>query len=229
MITNGIIQARMSSTRLPGKALKKLKGKTIIEWIFIRLKKCKSLNNIILATTVHKEDDSLCKLGDKYNIPVVRGNKNNVLSRYVRVIEKFPSDAVVRITGDNPLTDIKTIDNITSYFYTNNLDYCYAAKIPYGSGADIFRSNELLNISKRAITPRHKEHINTYYLDFHLSYTISSFITEGINRSDVRVTLDLEKDYIRLIQLFDLIHKPDDCGIEEIIYAYDRLSDFYKY
>ncbi len=226
----GVIQCRMSSVRLPGKAIKILRHRTVLEWVILRSLRASLIDQLVLATTNHLEDDVLAKLGAQYSLPIIRGSKDNLLYRYADVMKRFPADAVVRITGDNPLTSPETIDKIISYFFANTIDYCYAAQLPYGSGVDIFHAKELFKITQLTKDSRHLEHINTYFLDNHLFYRISSLQPDKeYRRPDVRLTLDTTEDYERLQILFQILKNPLECNLVEIIEAYDRLPESQKY
>ncbi len=222
----GVIQCRMSSIRLPGKAIKILRHRSVLEWVILRCLRASLIDQIVLATTNHSEDDALAKLGAQYNLPIIRGSKDNLLERYTNVMEQFPADAVVRITGDNPLTSPEIIDKLISYFFANNLDYCYAAQVPYGSGVDIFHAKELFKTNSLSTDSRHMEHINTYFLDNYLYYRISSLPPDkGYERPDVRVTLDTSEDYERLQAMFQVLKNPVECDLKEMIEAYDGLPE----
>lgn len=214
----------MSSTRLPGKALLQIGDKTVLEWVIQRCQRSNNLEEIILATTEEKDDDPVAAIGEEFNIPVIRGNKENVLQRYIDVISQYPSEGVIRVTADNPLTDATIIDQVVEHFHTNMLDYCYAAKIPYGTGVDVFRSRILHEAINGTSQSRHLEHINTYFLDNHLYYQIGSVsVSSELWRPDVRVTLDTKQDYYCLQKIFKAIENPLTCHLAEIIEAYDAL------
>jgi spore coat polysaccharide biosynthesis protein SpsF len=206
-----------------------LRNRPALEWVILRALRSSSLEKVVLATTVNPEDDVIAGLGERFDLSVIRGSLENVLNRYADAISKFPSEAVVRITGDNPLIDPDIIDNVVDYFFENALDYCYAAQIPYGAGVDVFRSSELVFLAKEVNDPRYREHINTYYIDNHLKYRLGSLPPGKYHkRPDVRVTLDNSKDLERLRGLFQLIENPIQCGLIEIISAYDKLPESLK-
>ena len=109
-----IVQARMKSTRLPGKVLLPLddKGKTSIEYIYKRLKNSKYIDQIIIGTSKDKSDDSIEIKCKSLNIPFYRGSLENVLSRYWEIANKLNPELIVRITGDCPLIDHKIVDKV---------------------------------------------------------------------------------------------------------------------
>ena len=115
----GIIQARMGSSRLPGKTLMKIQGKPMLEHVIDRLKKCKTIDRIVVATTKGKDDKKIINLLKKLNIEYYAGSSKNVLKRFYDSSLKFKGDIIVRITADDPFKDPKIIDSIVK-FYINH-------------------------------------------------------------------------------------------------------------
>ena len=111
-----IIQARMGSTRFPGKVLKTLDGVPILEYLVKRLKKSKDLDEILIATTTKKEDQIIVSLGEKLGVKVYRGSENDVLSRFYYASLKLKSENIIRITGDCPFSDPEIVSQVISLF-----------------------------------------------------------------------------------------------------------------
>ncbi len=230
MKTIGIIQCRMSSSRLPGKAIKTLSGTTVLEWVIKRVKRAKKLDTLLIATTDHSEDNIIEQTGNKSGIPVIRGARDNVLKRYVDAMKVFHSDAVVRITADNPLTDPETMDKLIDFFSEKDLDYSYTKDIPYGAGVDVFKCSKLLEMTGMVKEMRHKEHINTFFLDHPGSFKLGFMdLPEEFRRPDVFVTLDTQEDLDRLQNMFSMMSDPLTGGLQEIIKTYDSLPAGMKY
>ncbi len=150
-----IIEARMSSSRLEGKVLKKIENKEILKHIIDRIKKSKKLDNIIVATTKNKKDDKIIALLKKYQISFFRGSSKNVLDRIIKCAEKYNVKYIVRVTADNPLTDYKLIDNLISHFnkhpyldfLTNNhFGDPKKRKIAYGLDLSLFSLSSLKKV-----------------------------------------------------------------------------------
>ena len=123
MKTTIIIQARMASSRFPGKILKKIRNNTIIELIVKRLKKAKLVNDIVVATSNIKENKPLINFLKKKKIKFFCGSENDVLSRFYSAAKKNKSKIIIRITGDCPLADPNIVDEFISEFKKNNYDY----------------------------------------------------------------------------------------------------------
>ena len=119
-----IVQARKKSIRLPSKVLKKIKSKSILEIILLRLKKSKKIDQIILATSNPKENHELTSISKKLNIQTFFGSEKNVLDRYYNCSKKYKADIIVRVTGDCPIIDYKIIDKmLESFLKEKNLNY----------------------------------------------------------------------------------------------------------
>ena len=229
MDTLGIIQCRTSSLRLPGKAAEDMSGRPVIEWVIGRAKRAGKLDKLIVATSEAAADDWLEETARRAGLDVIRGSLDDVLSRYVAALERFPARAVVRITGDNPLTDPGLIDDLVDHFISERPDYAYVARAPYGATADIFDSDKLVEIAKTASSPRQREHINAAFWDNYLAYRITSLTpAAALRRPDVRITLDDKDDLARLGEIFKRLEDPLSAGLEEIIGVYDGLPDAYK-
>lgn len=132
-----IIQARLGSTRLPNKVMKEVNGKPLIEILLSRLSKSKSINQIVIATSINKENDLLQKFVEKLGYKVYRGSEQNVLERYYLAAKETGADVVIRITGDCPLIDPKVVDEVVSEFLKGGVDYCSNINPPtYPDGLD---------------------------------------------------------------------------------------------
>ena len=117
-----IVQARKNSIRLPYKVLIKIKNKSILEILLLRLKKSKGINQIILATSNKNENKELAKIAKKINTKIFYGSENNVLDRYYKCSKKYNGEIIVRVTGDCPLVDARLVDKMISFFEKNKYD-----------------------------------------------------------------------------------------------------------
>jgi len=187
------------------------------------------LDNLVLATTKYSEDDVIAELGNKFGLSVIRGERDDVLGRFIDAIERYPSEIAVRITADNPLTDPTIMDRQIEFFIQQGCDYSFTEDIPYGAGVDMFNTARLLEISKSTSDPRCREHINAYFLDNSSSFKVAILRLEAeVRRPDIRVTMDTNKDYERLKEIFQFLGDPLTSGLPEIINAYDHLPDELK-
>jgi len=132
-----IVQARMRSTRLPGKVLKEVNGKSLIEILLQRLSRSEKIDKIILATAENKENDILSETVEKLGFDVFRGSEDDVLDRYYQAARHYSPEVVVRITGDCPLIDSQLVDEVIGLYGENNVDYASNIKPPtYPDGLD---------------------------------------------------------------------------------------------
>jgi len=160
-----ILQARKGSTRLPGKVLADLAGRPMLAFLVERLKRCSSVDRIILATTDLTEDDALAELGDYLGLTVVRGSKQDVLSRFVLAQEQTDARVLVRITGDCPLVDPGLLEEMIHEFRSQDIDYFSNSVTPtYPDGLDVevFNRNALLLAQAECHDMDEREHVTPW-------------------------------------------------------------------
>ncbi len=207
METIAIVQARMGSTRFPGKVLKEVCNLPVIQILFERLNQSKKINKIILATTTNKEDDLLEKLIKKIGFDVFRGSEKDVLSRYYQVAKIYNAKNIVRITGDCPFVDPNIVDEVINLFYKSNSDYCSNVNpptFPDGLDVEIFNIGVLEKAYLNAINPKHREHVTTYMIKDQ-SLQKSNFYHPK-DHSEKRWTLDYEEDFEIINNIFNYFH-----------------------
>ncbi len=161
-----IIQARMGSTRLPGKVLTPLAGKPILWHVVHRLRKCTTLTAIAVATSTRALDDPIERFALKENIPVVRGPEDNVLARFKMAADRLDADIIVRVTGDAPLVDPRTIDQLVEKLIETDADYCIGEPgvETIHEGFSPFTRRALDKLVREAgDDPSAKEHITAYF------------------------------------------------------------------
>ena len=149
-----IVQARMGSTRLPGKVMKKIVGIPSIEIILKRLKKSKEAEKVIVATYKNEENEVLIKHLKKIKADYFCGNENDVLNRFYKAAKKYKAKIIVRITGDCPLVDVEIVDEFIRKFKKEKPDYlsnCDPWTYPDGLDVEVF-SNELLKKAEKKAT-----------------------------------------------------------------------------
>jgi len=230
MKIGAIIQARTSSTRLPGKVLKELSyasGITCLEQVIRRLKKSKKLNEIIIATTKDVEDDQIINIAKKEDVKYFRGSKENVLSRYYFAAKENDIDLIVRITSDCPcidaaITDLTIDDHINKMadYTTNSLVRTY----PHGLDVEVFNFNALEKSYKNATKDYEKEHVTPYINRNPKIFKINEIkAPQELYAPDIRITLDTEEDYALLCAVFDYLYPKN-----KYFNAYDIVNLFNK-
>lgn len=211
-----IIQARMNSTRFPGKVLKKINGLTVLELVINRLEKSKNINNIIVATTVSDYDNEIVNLVSSLGVKVFRGDEVNVLERYYLAASRFGSQNIIRITSDCPLIDSSLVDLFINTFQkelVNNQSIDYLSNkiiptYPIGQDIEIFSYGTLEKTYKSAKARYQLEHVTPYIYENSNEFNIYSMINE-VDLSKERMTLDTKEDldYIETIySYFDDIY-----------------------
>ncbi len=208
-----IIQARFSSTRLPGKVLKKLAGKEMLWHDVERLKQCKNLSEVVIATSTSKEDDAIEEFAKKNNYSLFRGSENDVLSRYAGAAEKFNAKTVVRITSDCPLVSPKIVDRTIELHFSSKADYTNANRLektlPRGEEVEVFSRELLETAAKNASKQSEKEHVTVYFYHSHPEdFKIVSFKGAGkIARPELRLTVDTKEDFAMLKAIYNALYK----------------------
>jgi len=192
-----ILQARMGSLRLPGKILKKIGNKTLLDHIIFRISFLKHQAVIVLATTCSPKDDVVRQYCKSKKIYCFRGNEENVLERYYFCAKEYGFKNIVRLTADNPFVDTEELDNLIELYYQNGLDYASSYRsLPVGVGAEIFTFDALEKSYLNGKAAHHLEHVDEYILENIDQFHIDSLKISGDkNRPDIRLTVDTEADY----------------------------------
>ena len=221
-----IIQARMDSSRLPGKAMKKIHGKIpIMEFQQDQLKFSKRIDKMIIATTTLESDDQIVNFCESNNLEYFRGESEDVLDRYYHCAKKFNLSVIVRITSDNPLIDPHIVDNVIDKFLDSKCDYIsteYTKPLtfPLGFLVEVFNFQTLESAWKEAKLPSEHEHVTPYIYKNSDKFKIQSVVYER-NLSHIRCTVDTDDDF-KLIE--EVISKIDS----RPIYMNDILELFTK-
>jgi spore coat polysaccharide biosynthesis protein SpsF len=194
-----VIQARYGSKRLPGKALYPLGGRPMLAFLLERLGG--GPWQLCLATTQRPEDDALAAWGRALGVPVVRGEDEDVLARFVRCLDAFPADVVVRVTGDNPLTCPELVE-LAARAVSGGADYAaLPLGCPTGLGADAFAAPVLRRLAREAAPGPQREHINLHILDNPAAFSVVvPAISPSCGRQDIRLTVDTPQDYEALVR-----------------------------
>lgn len=194
-----IIQARMGSTRLPGKILLPIGRKNLLEHILYRLTKLCYPVMTVIATSDSPRDDIVMKFCESQSVACFRGSEENVLDRYYQCALRYGFRHIVRLTGDNPFPDIEELDNLIELHLSIGSDYTNSfPNLPVGVGSEIFPFQTLKRSWREGTSPHHLEHVNEYILEHpEIFKTTLLKVNADKNRPDVRLTIDTEDDYKR--------------------------------
>lgn len=222
-----IMQAHMSSTRLPGKVLKFLKDKAVIGHDIERLKKVKNIDSIIVATSDKSVDDILVNECKKYNINIFRGNDDNVLSRFYYAAKKYELTDIIRICSDNPLLDWEIINKELDLYLTNKYDIVTSSKnIPLGLGGEIFSFKLLEEAYQNANKNYQFEHVTPYIYEHSLNI---GYFDIDKDLSKYRFTLDEQSDWILIETIYnELYNGKHDFLLKDIVTFMNNNSSLYK-
>lgn len=192
-----IIQARMGSSRLPGKVLLDFGGKTLLGHILYRLEKITSIVKIIVATSDFGQDDLIERFCKNHQVDCFRGEEQNVLKRYYDCATKYNFNNIVRMTADNPFPDIEELDRLIRFHLEKGFDFSEnLSTLPIGVGTEIMSYSALKQSLENASLPKHYEHVDEYILDNLSNYKHGILsVPEYKNRPKVRLTVDTWKDY----------------------------------
>ena len=161
-----IIQARMGSSRLPGKVMMSIdEQNTLLHYVIQQLKFSELTKNIIIATTTSEKDDSIIDFATKMNLDHFRGEVDNVLDRYYQCAKNFSVSTIVRISADDPLIDPTVVDRVIEKFYSNSYDYVsntHPRTFPQGNEIEVFSFETLESAWKNAKKTSEKEHVTPY-------------------------------------------------------------------
>lgn len=192
-----IIQARMNSKRFPKKVLKMIGKRTLLEHIIYRLSFLKTKVKIIIATSNTIVDNNIEEFCLQHKVDCFRGDEENVLSRYYDCAIKYNFSHIVRLTGDNPFTDIEELDNLIELHVTSKADYSRSfSSLPKGVGAEIFTFEALEKSYILGKKENHKEHVNEYIEENEDKFKIEELkVNIEKNRPDISLTVDTLDDY----------------------------------
>lgn len=195
----GTVQARMTSSRLPGKVLMPLAGKPALKRLVDRMRKSKYIDEVIVATTINEPDNRIVDFCNKHRIKFHRGSEYDVLKRILDAAENANADIMVAITGDAPLIDFRHIDNVLEVLTEGSYDYVSNSierSFPDGFDAQAFPVSVLKKVDKLTNDPIDRVH-GTYYIYTHPEmFKLKNIKAEGkMYWPDLGVTLDEKKDY----------------------------------
>jgi spore coat polysaccharide biosynthesis protein SpsF (cytidylyltransferase family)/predicted dehydrogenase len=225
-----VIVARMTSSRLPGKVLMPVQGRSLLEWLIRRIKKSKLISEIVVATTVNAADSPIQKLANKLKVRCFRGSEDDVLSRVLGAAESAGLDIVVHITGDCPLTDYRIIDKSVEFFLDKDVDYVKNFQwgkdakphlsFPNGLDVEVFYTKSLKKLEKLTNDPWLRQHVTEPFY----TWPDFSFDTLSANKeqggSNIRICLDTQEDLLVIEKIFKHFSGRIDCFSSEEIVAF---------
>ncbi len=191
-----IIQARMNSTRLPGKAMMDLAGKPLLYHVFQRIQATAGVDRIVLATCHGADNDAIVSLAESMGIDVFIGSEDNVLERFYLASEQYGGDYIMRVTGDNPFTDPGFASETIKATLETGADLCYFPNLPLGAGVGMVKKTALDTAYQRSDQPHQREHVTPYIKEHPEQFTINIRDIELYNPfPGLRLTVDTTEDF----------------------------------
>lgn len=217
-----ILQARFSSTRLPGKVLFDVHGKPMIIRQIDRILQSKKIDKLILATSLNDDDDELCDIVSNYRgVEIYRGDLDNVLDRFYQAVKNINPQEVVRLTGDCPLVDAEIIDQIIELHFKSSNDYTsntLPPSYPDGLDVEIFSFEALTEAWKSASLPSELEHVTSYIRKNPEKYKIGN-LQSNIDYSKIRLTVDEIEDYNLILHVYKNF-------LPDILFSFNEIIAF---
>ena len=228
-----IVQARMSSTRLPGKTLKEVSGKSLLSLLLERIKRAKSPHQILVATTTNPDDQKIVDLCSKEEIAVFRGSESDVLERYKETAERYQADVIVRITADCPLIDPDVIDLVIDTYLDHYPEYDYVSNTlektyPRGLDVEVFSKRVLDEIAKEAKAPQDRQHVTLYIYSHPEKYRLKN-VARDQDTSHYRLTVDTSEDFELIRRIIEALYpKKPHFTLEDVLQLLDEHPDWPK-
>jgi len=226
-----VVQARLGSTRLPGKIFRQIQGKTLLSYQLERLRQVNGLQGIIIATTINPLDIPIVEYCNREGLHCIRGSEDDVLSRYVAAAEAFGLEAVVRITSDCPLIDPYLIQKGLACFLANaeSLDYlsiCHERTYPLGMDFEIIRTDALKKAFFEAQTALEKEHVTPYIWKHPELFRLAN-MQQKLDQSQYRLTVDTQEDFSLIEHIIKALYPTNpEFTLKDVITLLEKHPDW---
>lgn len=221
------IEARMRSTRLPGKVLKPILGEPMMERMIERVQQSRYLSGIVVATTKHGSCDCIARLARNLDVFCYRGSEEDVLARVSEALVYAKADVAVVLTGDMPVVDPQLIDKVVGAFLETKADYCANSLIqtyPRGLGVQVMPTALLVQVAKTVTSSEHREHA-TLYLREHPELFRHVNISSGLppEVAAYRLTVDTPEDYELITRIYEALYPNNPAfSLEDILDLFAR-------
>jgi spore coat polysaccharide biosynthesis protein SpsF len=219
MNTTAIIQARMGSSRLPGKILMDLGGETVLSRVVRRLQRSREIDRIVVATTTMPADEIIVRECERLQVDDFCGSRDDVLDRYYQAAHLYEAEVVVRITSDCPLIDPELVDQTIRLFQDKRADYAsnvVTRTYPRGLDAEVFTLAALDRASGEASQPHQREHVTPYLSEHPEMFRLAS-LSGTVDYSRYRWTLDTPEDLELLRIIYSRFENREDFRWQDVI------------
>jgi spore coat polysaccharide biosynthesis protein SpsF len=207
------IEARMTSSRLPGKVLRPVLSRPLLSFMIERLRRVWQLDQIVVATTMNDTDDPIADLADGLGVGCFRGSEDDVLARVLGAARKFGADLIVETTGDCPLIDPAVVDQVIATYRANKVDYCanvLQPTYPRGMDVQVFATDVLAEVERLTSDPADREHVSLYIYEHPERYKLLN-VCSGLPPEDAehRLTVDTPADYEMVKKIIERLYPRD--------------------
>ena len=227
-----IVQARMGSSRFPGKMLAKLGDRDLLSWVLTRVCDAKQVDQVVLATSTSRDDDRLADAASKFNIVVVRGSQDDVLDRFVQAAKVSQADLVVRVCADNPFVAAEEIDRLVVAHNSGNYDYScnhqqkLGNKYADGFGAEILSASLLNDIARLTTQTSHREHVTSYIWDNSSKFKIQAVVAPAeLAFPEVKLDIDTPQELQQLNEFVNNFAVTTSASAAEIVKALNKFKN----
>lgn len=226
-----IVQARMTSTRLPGKVLKAVRGKTLLEYQLERLRRVKLADKIVIATTTNESDQPIVELCERLDVACFRGSEHDVLARCHDAAALHQADMVVRVTSDCPLIDPAVIDRVIGFFldHIEEYDYvtnCLKRTYPRGMDVEVFSCCALREAFTEAKEPPDREHVTPFIYHHPERYRLTNVAFQE-DQGHHRWTVDTPEDFELVEKILTALYPVHpDFSLEDVLNLLQRHPDW---
>jgi spore coat polysaccharide biosynthesis protein SpsF len=224
------IEARFRSTRLPGKLLKQILGKPMLELMIERLKRARTIDGIVIATTGQPSDDGIAELGPRLGVGVFRGSEDDVLGRVLGAARAYQADIIVETTGDCPLHDPAIIDKVVADFRLGGADFVSNVlryTTPRGTDVRVFTTKALDEINRTSTDPADHEHVSLHFWEHPEKYRLRNVLTDLPSEvAQLRLTVDTPEDFELVRQVYEALYptKPD-FTLTDVLELFERRPE----
>ncbi|HZU45616.1 MAG TPA: glycosyltransferase family protein [Terriglobales bacterium] len=222
-----VVQARMGSSRLPGKVLKDLGGESVLARVVQRLRRSTLISEVVLATSVAPGDEAVAREAERLGVCCFRGSESDVLDRFYQAARAFHADVIVRITADCPLIDPEVADHTVRAFVKERPDYAsngLERTYPRGLDTEVMSAGALARAWRKAKEPYEREHVTPFFYE-HLEVFRIVSVTNDIDYSSHRWTLDTAEDLEFIRAVYTRFDNRDDFSWRDVLGLLEREPD----
>lgn len=224
------IEARMTSTRLPGKVLREAVGKPMLELMIERVRRVPMLDGVIVATTVNAADDAIVALARRLGVACYRGSEDDVLSRVLEAARAHHADVIVELTGDCPLIDPDIVTETIDRYLASGADYVsniLERTYPIGMDTQVFATDVLADVARRSDDPADHEHVSLFIYRHPEIYRLRNVAApQCFTRPRLRLTLDTGEDLALIGAVFEALYADNpNFGLSDILAFLDRRPE----